>query len=333
MTESVYVLLGPETGTKQTFLQEVLDALKKSHGSDLDVIRAFAAGEDIDELLARLRAPGLFSSHTLLVLYQAEAVFTSKALKEYLQDPSEGATLLLISDEVRLPSALDKVAKKHIPEKARRIFWEMFDDQKERWVHAAFSRRNMRIEEDAVHLLLDLVDNTTSAMEMQIDRVARAVDRSAVITEELLEEALAHTKEESPFGLFAPIVFGEITRVLENLERLLLQSDTTAGQITSALAWQYRQLALLREHLSRGVSEADAFTELKIRGKRNQGLFRTARKRLSEGDVETALTLIPEFEARLRSVSGAHHRGVLQELLYLLTARRPAKEMLTETVY
>lgn len=333
MIEPVYLLLGPEDGAKTSFVGQIKEALQKTHGKDLEVVRAFASTDELPELLSSLRSPGLFSSHILMVLYQAEAVFTAKALQDYVADPSDGATLLLLSDETRISGNFEKAAKKHIPEKARKIFWEMFEDQKERWVQAAFSRRNLRIEEDAVRLLLDLTDNTTSFLEVQIDRIARAVDRSQVITEEVLEEVLDHTKEESPFGLFDSIVDQKTTKALEDLERLLLQSDTSTTQITAALSWQYRRLHLLRELTSGGIADSSAFSQLQIRGKRNQALFRKALGRLSAEAVQGGLALIPEYETRLRSTSVALHRGLLQELLHLLLLRRPAKEMLAEAVY
>jgi DNA polymerase III subunit delta len=333
MIDPVYLLLGPESGAKSVFVQEVREGLQKAHGSDLEVTRAFASTDELSDLLSALRSPGLFSSHMLMILYQAEAVFTAKALQEYIADPSEGATLLLLSEETRTPPTLEKIAKKHLSEKARKVFWEMFEDQKERWVHAAFSRRNLRVEDDAVRLLLDLADNTTSSLEMQIERIARTVDRSTVITEEILEEVLDHTKEESPFGLFDSIVDDKLTKALEDLERLLLQSDTSTTQITAALSWQYRRLALVSELSSRGVSDNEAFGQLQIRGKRNQALFRKALHRLSGTQIQAGLALIPEYEARLRSTPVALHRGLLQELIYLLLLRRPAKEMLAEPVY
>ena len=333
MIEPVYLLLGPETGAKTVFVQQLRESLQKTHGNDLDVTRAFASTDELGDLLAALRSPGLFSSHILMILYQAEAVFAAKALQEYIADPSEGATLLLLSDETRVPAGLDKVAKKHLSQGARKVFWEMFEDQKDRWVHSAFSRRNLRAEDDAVRLLLDLADNTTSSLEMQIDRIARVVDRSTTITEEILEEVLDHTKEESPFGLFDSVVESKTTKALEDLERLLLQSDTSTTQITAALSWQYRRLSLLSELSSRGVSDNEAFGRLQIRGKRNQALFRKAVHRLSAVQIDAGLALIPEYEARLRSTPTALHRGLLQELLYLLLMRRPAKEMLAESVY
>jgi DNA polymerase-3 subunit delta len=333
MIEPVYLLLGPEDGAKTAFVGQIKEALQKTHGNDLEVVRAFASTDELTELLASLRSPGLFSSHIFMILYQAEAVFSAKALQDYITDPSDGATLLLLSDEIRISGNFEKAAKKHIPEKARKIFWEMFEDQKERWVHAAFSRRNLGIEDDAVRLLLDLTDNTTSFLEVQIERIARAVDRSQTITEEVLEEVLDHTKEESPFGLFDSIVDQKVTKALEDLERLLLQSDTSTTQITAALSWQYRRLHLLRDLSAGGVADSSAFNQLQIRGKRNQALFRKALGRISREAVEAGLALIPEYETRLRSTSSGLHRGLLQELLYLLLLRRPAKEMLAETVY
>ncbi|MFO8065833.1 MAG: DNA polymerase III subunit delta, partial [Spirochaetia bacterium] len=247
----VYLLLGPEQGEKAKEVRRIRELAAKqasaggaggggeAGGADaeaaVDEHRFYAFETPIQEALSLLRSGSLFSSHTLVVVHGAEQLKRKEdldLLEAYLEHPSESGTLVLVSDEFRIKDPRSKKDwTKGIPEDNRKIFWEMFENQKRDWLSSFFRRKYVDIDDEAIELILELVDNNTLELKRAAGRLAMFVGEGGRLSAEEVETYLYHSKSENVFTLFRAIVDRDLEGALELLRKLLLSSENSPPSI------------------------------------------------------------------------------------------------------
>jgi DNA polymerase-3 subunit delta len=268
-----------------------------------------------------LRTSSLFSGHTLVLYHGAEQIKNKgdvDALTDFMGNPGDGATLVLITEENRLKQSW---AKK-LPEERRRIFWEMFDNQKKGWVAAFCRRRSVEIEDDASELLLELVENNTLALSQELERLCEFVGRGGKITGEVVESYLYHSKDESVFTLFDYVATGHLEHALEIGAKLLRTSENNPIQLLGGLTWQLRRLRDLRALLDQRYDQTEALSKLNIRTKRSQRIYGEGARRYKSADLDRMISLAADYDAELRSGLSQWGSSLLEQFLYYCVVKR-----------
>jgi DNA polymerase-3 subunit delta len=135
-----------------------------------------------------------------------------------------------------------------------------------------------------------------------------------------VEQCLSHTREESPFTLFAALARGNLSLSLD-IARALLGAKQSPQAILAGLAWCFRKLRdyfALRE--SREAGEPNDF-ELKKIGLGSQKVradYIEAARRWKNADK--ALAAIGEYEYLFRSSGGDFEEVLMDTFVYTLTA-------------
>jgi len=151
---SVHLLLGPEEGEKASFIEKIRTDLATKLGEQPEVSRFYPGETRMTEVVLRLRNKTLFARHRLIIVGNAEQVKRAEdvaALVEYLGAPAPDATLLLMSAE--FSGGIDRKIVAAVPKERQKIFWEMFDNQKQGWVTGFFRQKRIAIEPDAAEVL------------------------------------------------------------------------------------------------------------------------------------------------------------------------------------
>ena len=328
----VHLLLGPEEGEKSAHIERLLEIAKKQAGGDPEVHTRYAFETSSSDVVRLLRNGSLFHPHVIVIYAGVDEVKKKEetaALADYIAKPAPDATLILTADSPKVDGAWTK----KIPADARKIFWEMFDNQKQAWVINAFRRLGVTIDSDAADLLLDMVENTTRELRIVVERLCGFVGRGGTVTVTEIEEFLAHTKEESTFSLFDEIAEGTLESALEVCQALLMSHDANPAGILAGLVWQFKRLHAYAQLLNQHFSPADAFSRLGIRSKRNQHTVVVAVKRYPLPALEAILARAVEYEALFRSVGTAQHRGLLQQFLFTVMVGRGAPHLPASVVY
>ncbi len=321
---AVFVLLGPEHGEKKEYLEKLKAHLKKQHGSAPDLYRCYPADSSVEEVVRLLRTGDLFASHRLVLLYDAESVKGRNevaALLEYAEHPNTDATLVLISDAPRLDSKLETKLKKQVPSERWKVFWEMFENQKKGWLVGYFRKQGVQITGEAAELILELVENNTEDLKLEADRLCLFLGPDAAIGVEDVERFVYHSKEENVFTLFAAIAERTLSGSLEVLQKITLSGVSEPVQLVAGLLWQFRNLYTLKLLEEARFGRAEAFSRLNIRSKRNQRTYALAAEQFSRGEIEQILERLVEYDTLFRSLRPAMHRGLEQQLIYVLVVR------------
>ena len=321
LSGGVHLLLGPEAGRKRAFVEQIVAAAEASHGN-VEVLRAFPYDSDLIDLVATMSTPGLFVTHQVVLLQEAQDLRAGNqltALAAYCQDPAPASTLILTANGMArdLPAALTHAVSKE----RTRIFWEMFDSEKQGWLLHFFRSRDIRIDAAACDLILELVPADVASLEALCGSLASFFGAGASISAPDIDQFLYHGKEETVFSLFDRVAERDLQGCLETVTTLLLSRRGDAVQIIGVLLSQFQRLTQLKELLAGRTGEAAAMQKLRITGKRLQRTYREAHRRYPDAEMEPIYRLLVEFDTRARLLSQELTEPLLQLLLYHVVAR------------
>lgn len=316
-----YILAGPEQGKRSAFVTGIKENLAKRDGQSAEVHRLYAHETDAEGLVLLLRNGSLFASSRIVEFHGAENLKGKTelaSLLSYLASPNHDATLLLITENFGVDRALEDAIGKD----AKVVFYEMFENEKDRWVRSRLSQAGITIDEDGVDALLGLVENESQALEAACMALAAGFPKGASIGSAEVETAIARTRREDAFSLFERLAEGELDRALAALDAVLADRQGNSVQILSALVWSFRRLLKLQRAVSGGTDFEGACQSLGIRGKGAQKIVRAAMTRYTADDCSTILRLLSSTDALARSTGQVLERSLLQLALYGIIMRR-----------
>ena len=319
---SVLLYIGPEEGQKSDALDELRQRISKAHGEPPEEHRYYLPEQTVSAALDILSTGALFSSHRLLLLADAALIKRKDdvaAIKDYIASPPPDATLVLLSDEVRIDAKLDKA----VPAKAKTIFWELFDNQKRGWVIGYFKKRGVTIDSDGLDLFLELVDNNTQELRAEADKLIVYTQDGAVSLEDV-EKHVYHSREENVFSLHKRIVDGDLQSALLVLQKMVASGSGEPIALIGGLLFQIRRGLSLRSLLDQKIGFDEACKRLGIRGKRIQRDYRETVDRYSRNELERQVRLLVEYDAVFRETSHGMATVLVELLIYQLIFRTEA---------
>lgn len=313
--DRVYLLAGPESGKRSAFIDEVKTAIVAQDGSPAEEHRLYASDVGVSELLILLRNGSLFSSRRLVEYRGAELVKTKDELRDladYIAKPADDAILLLVTEAFYAEKALEEAVGKD----RKRTFYELFENEKPRWVAGKLRERGVGIDDEGIETLLELIENDTSDLEAACSRLALVYPEGTELGAAEVEAALARNRQEDAFSLFARIVEDDPEWALETLDAVLADRQGGAVQIISALIWSFRRLLKLEALIQGGEGFETACVKLGIRAKSLQALHRQALKRYPRPACERIISLASKADGLARSAGASLERPILQLLVY-----------------
>jgi len=253
-----FLFLGPEIGEKNEAVEARRRLLQKEAGCEPEIHSFYVGDKPFPEIVSVLLNGSLFSPARLILLKNAELIKKKseiEALASFWKSPPDGTMLILISDSTKVDAGVEKLFKKD----EKKIFWEMFEADKERWVCNFFEKEGFRIEGGAVQAILGMTENDTMSLRNVCSGIVlfrRAGSRgaegkqsdtggaggrgAAVISEEEIITLLSNSKEENAFMLFSAIASGEVQRGFEILHGIL-SAGTAPAPVFALLASCYRK--------------------------------------------------------------------------------------------
>ena len=318
-SDRVWLLLGPEHGQKQDFLDQIRGRLTKEFGTAPEQHKFYAFDTPFSTILSLLQNGDLFAAHKLVIVQNTDDYKKADLdlIKGYLKSPALESTLVLVSDETKMDTLTRAFDKDH-----SKIFWEMFEGQKKGWVLHHFQELGLKLDSEAAEFFLEMVDNSTDQIRLEAQKLLVFFDKGATISLENLEHYLVHTKEENVFTLFERITSGDFPKALEVLKKILSSKESEGIGLLGGLTWQFKNLLAFQTKLSQRMPAEEAFAVLKIFGKKAQANLQTGARRFSLADLHFVLILTADFDQRLRQFRTEYH-GLLMELyLYYVILRK-----------
>ncbi|MFW5689617.1 MAG: DNA polymerase III subunit delta, partial [Spirochaetota bacterium] len=220
-----------------------------------------------------------------------------------------------------------------VPPQARKVFWELFENQKRGWVVSHFRKRKVQITPEALDLFLDLVENNTQELRTEADKLcvyeqmrqrseqAATRDGQPVVGIDEVETFIYHSREENVFTLYKAVVEDDFAAALEIVEKLSSSGEGGPVQLVGGLVFQVKKLVALRSLLDGRFSMDEAFRRLNIRGKRIQADSRAAVSRFDLPELRRQLNVLIDYDAAFRELGSGMQRTLLDLLVYQLMFR------------
>ncbi|MEJ2663081.1 MAG: DNA polymerase III subunit delta [Spirochaetia bacterium] len=316
----VFLLLGPELGEKETYISRIKSRLAEEMGKEPEVFKYFPYDINIVDVVSLLKNGMLFADHKVVIIENVHELKKTdvKALIDYCRSPSAFSSLILCSDQVK---AVDTGLAKIIPEKNKKIFWELFENQKKGWIVNYFKKYDIRIEDEALDFMVEVVETNTKNLRSECDRLAGFFDRGSVIKYGDIENFIYHSKEENVFTLGDRILHRDFLQSMEILHKILLSKEDDPVRIISGILWQVRLLLAFETQLEQGLRADEIFGKLKVKGKRRQAVLFTGKKNYSKKELESIIMLTAQFEVLLRSMGQELQKLLLEMFLYIIIVK------------
>jgi len=293
--KNVYIFLGPELGQRQDAVNAVKEKFKNAEES------VFYPGETPVSAIADTILNGnLFAESRVIILKNAEQIKKKDELElivSSINSMDDHTALIFLSDETKLASALDDAA----PKSNKKIFYELFEREKNEWVRQFFKREGFDIDKDCITTILELTENNTDALKRECSRLISFIPKDKSITIEDIDRCLSHNREESAFTLFSRIASGDLSKALESMS-VMLAAKQSAQSILAGLSWCFRKLTDYLNLLETG--DAGSSFELKkigLSSPKAKDDYAAASRRYSAEAAQSCLALTAEYDALLRS--------------------------------
>lgn len=297
----IYLLLGPEVGQKSDFIRQLYKEIY-SLDPNVEQYKFYPYDSQMSEIIGIIQTPSLFQTKRFLHLASVEDfdVGQMDRLIQALASLCHDVWVVMSSNQTQAAKVHRKL-ETVVPEKNKRIFWEMFESRKHEWIHTFFQREGMKISAEAVDRLLSLVENNTQELGVACEALAGYFGDKLAISEEDVNLFIVHSREESVYSLFSYVVQSDLNSACASLTSLALSSEGVGVQTLSRLVWQFRKLMRFKELLDSGMAIELAARQVMILGKNQIELYKRAAQKFSLPRLQEILVYFVEYDTLLRS--------------------------------
>lgn len=330
MAAPIYLYTGPEIGNRNDQVETVKASLVKKFG-DVDNYLLYASDSKIEDIIAKLQTESLFVPATCIVLREAELIKKKEEVEliaSWLKNAKDSSTLILVSDEISVDSKLEKI----IPKENKTVFWAMDESRLGSWLSGYFRKNGYSIEPDAVDSILELTENNTEALRSECNRFFLCFPKGHLVTDDDVEQILAHNREESAFTLFDAMANPSVSpsvrfeTALSIIQKILLTKNSSPVMILAGLSSCFRRLELWHS-LHSGGAYIDEFT-LKTKGfasKTARNQYSRASRVWTFGQCAAILASIAGADMEIRSSGTTLQDTQLFLLLYEIIMKNGAR--------
>jgi DNA polymerase-3 subunit delta len=263
-------------------------------------VRVFYAGQDaLESLLEAWGAPSLFAAQTLVVLKNAEqlkAAERAQLAKEAAWHDAVQPLVVCAHGRVDLTQNFFALcAKKGFAAEFR----PLFAHQVPAWAQRLAHERGVRLREDAIHLLSDLVGANLCALAMEIDKLAAFVFPQTEIPADAVEACTGSLYKHTVFDLADAIGQRDRKRACWLLQRVLVD-ERGALPILHALVSHFRRLWWVKELADSGAAESHIERTVGLRGNRLRAVLGQGRL-YTQSDLQRFFHYTALLDVKLKS--------------------------------
>ena len=320
---SIWLFTGPEQGQQKEAVKQLQIELEKKQGA-LDIYTKYASETSISELISLLENGSLFSNAKFIVLQQSEIIKKKEdieLIKEWMKSSEKGSDLsrlVLLSSEIGVDKKLENI----IPKEHKRIFWEMFESQKEQWIRSFFQKRGFSINQDGISTLLELVENNTQELGTECEKLCNSIEKGTLITEEHIDSALEHNREESPFSLFDRMTTGDIEKSIGVLGKLMQSRESNPIQIIAGLTHCFRRLLDWHKAHENSIPNDFDLKKIGFTSKKIQEQYRRAAKMWNLKQTSKSLAILAKTDNEIRTLGSDLQTTAINLLIYTLICKK-----------
>ena len=328
---SAILLLGPDSYLRETYREEILEAVVDRAARPWAVQHYSAAEDDLGLIVSRARMMPMLAPRQVIVFTDLEAIEPPaeskkedavEMLRDYLSSPAPFTVLILEAAKLDQRMRLAKL----LAEVALVVAAELPEEPQERLRVATRLTKQMAaqqkgsIGDDAAEELADLCNGDLAAIRSEIAKLVTYAGAHQTIGRADLEAVVVAEKKYSVWELAEVLATGQLSRALKFLDQLLRDGEAPP-QLVGAMAWMFRKL-LEAQELGRGATAGQAAGRLGMRRDAAEMALRQARK-IPRRRLVSGLKALYEADTRLKSGT-KDERAVMEFLVAQLAGGREA---------
>lgn len=342
----IYLLLGPEEGEKQEWLDREKNRLRTLY-PDMEITTYFGGDEDGSELAATLSQSSLFASFRLVIFKHYENVRKTdecaKVMADFAKDAQEDAELIVLSSETNTSNFPSEVvnAAKNTTEK----FWEMDEGKKKAWIRNTAKKEGFIISNAAIDEILYSVDNNTAEMKNLLSSIILFLrlnkNHDNTIDLDDIETYTTRTKGETGYTLFKAMASLDLENALLIINSILLSDIRDAIPAFTIVSNQFRLLEACLELRKKGMYEKDIFKNVtyvstssfarKTTGIffKEQDTFKKAMGNYSLEDVKNIILYASRMDSEIKSASSDMTKIIFENTIYNIIVNKGKESRLS----
>jgi DNA polymerase III subunit delta len=268
--EQRYLFLGEEEGEKDKCINRIMvmafdDPGERSHASGRYHIEndEFLNGADF------ILSTPLFSSKRVCVMYNIDSLASARqgSFQEMVRDIPGQSILILTTREVRPPAFMAPVLDRFKVVQ----FWRYFDNDIYNYIIAAIRKLGLRIDENAVDLLVERTGNDIKKIDDAIDMI-RYSGETGTVDADLVKNCIDDVKDASVFDL-VDALFRKDARALA-LCRKVREDETPELRILYLILRQAEMLETFYALVADGVPPEEAMSRAGVYSKNKEKFWR-----------------------------------------------------------
>lgn len=316
----VYVAVGPESFFSRRVLRALRQAVLGGSGGGFNEDAFVAAEAGVEAVVAAANTLPMLGQRRLVWVRGVERWEVKGGapsgrgrpldrLAEYIQDPCESTTLLVLAENLDNRRKLVTLAKKQgcfVPCAHPRAY------ELARFARQQAEARGHSLSGRAADLLAELSGATLSGLDDAVERVSLYVGSGAPIDEDAITRCVSNASVTSVWELLAAVARRDSNRMLHAFSRAFQPGE--GARLIGLLCWSARQWVRFAAALAQGLSEEQAAKQAGVPPFKARD---TARELSGMGTAraDAWLELLSELDRALKGGSKVPERLLLERAL------------------
>jgi|GEM_PF-1304210 len=215
----VYLLLGEDIGGKGSFLKLLEKrAFHKKEETGLDKTVYFGSDALVQHVIEDLRTFSMFFHRKLVVVKEFEKLKEGTTLIDYFSQPNDGSILVLMTEQNRVQKKIMDAV-----ERSGRvcIFWQMYQDESERWVRDRLKNFGVEADREALHYIIELSGTGRIELNNQISIISNYLSKGEKLTLDRARDIVAQLHNHTVFDLCNSLFISGASELLAIFHNLL----------------------------------------------------------------------------------------------------------------
>ena len=235
------------------------------------------------------------------------------AIINFLNSPLE-KTFLVLCSQVSRENDLSKTLLNGCKKTGIvRKFIAYDNDQPIEWTRKRALRKGLRIPENVVIELIQLVGNNLNDLDHELEKLHLLIGDDSVVETNQIRKLVKSHKHYSIYALSESISKKELIQSLEFLECHLKENPRDGVKLFGVLTSQLRRLLLVKYFLNERLSETEIFSKLRIHPFLGRQLLRNT-KGFTVTELENIQAHLAEIDLSVK-FQQQHVRPLFQNLL------------------
>lgn len=248
----IYFLFGPDSYRSKQKLQEIIEGYKKVHKSGLNLISVDAKEKKFSDFYGNFKISSMFAEKKLIILrnvfedtkFQEELLENIKIIND-LKD-------IVIIYEADSVDARTKIYKGLQKNTTCQEFDFLQPAQIQKWALMKFEKNGVKINADALSLLLSFIGNNLWQMNNEINKLSN-YKKNSVVEKKDVELLVKPNIENDIFKTIDALASKNKKEALNLLHKHLDGGDNSL-YLLSMVAYQFRNLLTIKELMDSGKS-------------------------------------------------------------------------------